>query len=184
MRLLHLAGLILSFTILGQNAQATSLDYDIEGEYQRHHFFHNRKIDNYNFHFYKKFLDFDPLSFYYGGVVSYADGYLNTSDGERHNCDAFGLGPGIMARFEGNIGGNFYAGIDGSGALRFFNKAHPYGGRVYSFLWRIGPKISYRISNDSAISLGYMFTHVSNGSGSKNPGYNTTGFTLGYQTNF
>jgi len=51
-------------------------------------------------------------------------------------------------------------------------------------MWRIGPRLNYKISENSSVSIGYMLIHVSNGLKTHNTSYNAHGVSLGFVTNF
>ncbi len=158
-------------------------EVEVQLEYLQHRFFKNRHIDNYNLHLYKKWKSVHALSIYGGVTITGATGYLmDKEQPEIHkNSGAFGLGPSVLLRWEKHVSGKLYADLDASGSLRIYGKAHPAGGRAYDFLWRIGPRLTYRCTENTALSLGYMYAHMSNGWGSHNPGYNGVGFSLGFQ---
>ncbi|MBE6074499.1 MAG: acyloxyacyl hydrolase [Selenomonas ruminantium] len=161
-------------------------EIEVQFDYLHHCYFDKRYIDNYNLHIYKKWKRIHALSIYGGVTITGANGYLiEDSQPDVHkNSDAFGIGPSVLLRFEKRITGKLYADLDASGSLRIYGKAHPAGGRAFDFLWRIGPRLTYRCTDDMAISLGYMFAHMSNGFSDHNPGYNAVGFSLGFQYRF
>lgn len=169
-----------------KNLAKPQKEVEVQLEYLQHRFFKNRHIDNYNIHLYKKWKSIHALSIYGGVTITGAKGYLVDDDqpGVHRNSDAFGAGPSILLRWEKHISGKLYADLDASGSLRIYGKAHPADGRAYDFLWRIGPRLTYRCTDDMAISLGYMYAHMSNGWHSHNPGYNGVGFSLGFQHRF
>ena len=161
-------------------------ELEVQLEYLQHRFFKKRHIDNYNIHLYKKWKSIHALSIYGGVTITGAKGYLKEDDqpGVHKDSDAFGIGPSFLLRWEKRISGKLYADLDASGSLRIYGKAHPAGGRAYDFLWRIGPRLTYRCTEDTALSLGYMYAHMSNGWHNHNPGYNGIGFSLGFQHRF
>ena len=69
------------------------------------------------------------------------------------------------------------------GALAY-HKAFPAQGRPWGFMWRIGPRFTYKYTSHNSISLGYMMSHHSNGMKTKNPGHNAIGFSLGLNHTF
>ena len=107
-----------------------------------------------------------------------------TENGIWRDSNAWGIGPTFMFRWEKPICGKLYGSIDASANLQFYNRAHPATGRAFGFLWRAGPRLTYRYSEYEALSLGYIFHHCSNGFQSHNPGYNGIGFSFGYQKTF
>lgn len=172
---------LLSFGALA-NAQTVAIEgWDFQAEYLKHSK-SEKHVDNYNFHVYRHFWNNDYLSFYVGGTASLADGYVDKY--LRKNSDAFGIGPSVMGRLEFNPFGNFYTGLEVAGTMRFFTKAHPAGGRAYDFLWRVGPRISYKVGNYTSFGLSVLYAHASNGMGSHNPGYEMTGVNLDLEYKF
>lgn len=169
-----------------KEANKPKKEIEVQFDFLQHRFFNNRHIDNYNLHIYKRWKNIHALSIYGGVTLTGANGYLidDNQPGVRKNSDAFGIGPSVLLRWEKRITGKLYADLDASGSLRVYGKAHPAGGRAYDFLWRIGPRLTYRYTDDMSISLGYMYAHMSNGFNKHNPGYNGVGFSLGFQHRF
>ena len=63
-------------------------------------------------------------------------------------------------------------------------RSHPAGGRAYDFLWRVGPRFSYKLGNYSALGLTLLYAHASNGMNSHNPGYEMKGVNLDFEYKF
>ncbi len=163
------------------NAQTSSVEgWDFQAEYLDHEK-NDKHIDNYNLHVYSHIWNNSFLSLYAGGTASVAKGYI---DDDKENSDAFGLGPSIMGRLEFNVAGGFYAGLEASGSMRFFTKSHPAGGRAYDFLWRVGPRLSYKASDNMVFGLSAVYAHASNGMNSHNPGYEMKGLSLDLEYKF
>jgi hypothetical protein len=59
--------------------------------------------------------------------------------------------------------GKLYEALDMSGGFIVYDKTFPAEGRYYNFMWRIGPRFIYKISENSSVNIGYMLMHVSNG---------------------
>jgi len=156
---------------------------EVQLEYLHHGYFEEREIDTYNVHIYQKFKQNGSVSWHKGLTVTRAVGY-NNEDGIHRDSNAVGLGPSLMLRWEKPVSGKLAASIDGTGSLMFYNKAHPAEGRAFGFLWRIGPRLTYAFDKSNAVSVGWMFTHSSNGFITNNPGYNGTGFDIGYNHSF
>ena len=156
---------------------------EVQVEFLKGRCFKDRHIDLYNVHAFKKMKDVGAWDLYYGLTVSRAVGYT-TEDGIYRDSGAVGLGPALMMRYEKAISGKLYGAVEGTGSLLFYNRAHPGDGRAYGFLWRIGPRLTYRYTEQDAVSLAYLFHHASNGMGRHNPGYNGIGFSMGYQHRF
>ncbi len=157
--------------------------WEIQTEYLEGRFFHDRHIDDYNIHIYRKYRDVDNIAVWYGGTLSRPVGYT-TEDGIYRDSEAVGFGPSMMLRWERPLAGKLTGSIDGTGSLLFYNQAHPGDGRAYGFLWRIGPRLIYHATTKDAVSLAYIFHHSSNGMHSHNPGYNGVGFSLGVSHTF
>ena len=51
-------------------------------------------------------------------------------------------------------------------------------------MWRTGPRLIWDYSDRGSVNLGWSIAHCSNGMGSKNPGYNGVGFSLGLEFHF
>lgn len=105
-------------------------------------------------------------------------------EGQTLNSSAFGLGPVYMLRFEKPYSAKFAGAIDVSGGLMLYNKRFPAGGEYYNFMWRIGPRLLYRLNQTTQLQLGYTWLHVSNGLSKKNPGYDSNGISFGIMHNF
>jgi len=157
--------------------------YEIEMEYLQGRFYKDRRIDRYNVHLLEKIRERGSVSVYRGLVVSRMTGYT-TENGVWRDSNAWGLGPELMIRWEKPISGKLYGALEASGEIEIYNRAHPADGRAFGFLWRVGPRLTYRYTSEEALSLGYIFHHSSNGLRSHNPGYHGVGFSLGYQRSF
>ena len=157
--------------------------YEIQMEYLEGRFFDNRKIDRYNLNLFEQVKQNGSISLHRGLTISRMTGYT-TDDGIWRDSEAWGIGPAFMVRWEKRLSGKLYGALEASGSLQAYNQAHPAKGRAYGFLWRIGPRLTYRYTSTDALSLGYIFHHTSNGMNSHNPGYNGIGFSIGYQRSF
>ena len=159
---------------------------EIQLEYLEARTFSQRNVNNYNAHFFEKVTDNGVMSYWRGLTFTRTIGYTNPrkDGGVHHDSQGVGLGPAFMLRFDKKISGKLHGSIDFSGSFILYNKAHPYDGRAYGFLWRLGPRLTWQFRAEDSISLGYLFSHVSNGLRRHNPGYNTLGFSVGYTHNF
>ena len=157
--------------------------YEIQMSYLHGGFFKDRKINRYDVDLLKQFKRNGSVTLYVGATVSRMTGYT-TENGIWRDSNAWGIGPTFMFRWEKPICGKLYGSIDASASLQFYNRAHPALGRAFGFLWRAGPRLTYRYNEYEALSLGYIFHHCSNGFQSHNPGYNGSGLSLGYQKSF
>ena len=137
---------------------AKASNVEIQAEYLRHHQFGRR-------------------------FFTRAHGYT-TDDDIRRKSNAVGLGPAVMIRWERPISGKLYGDLEFSGSFLIYNKSFPAQGRPWGFLWRIGPRLTWKYTKSNSISLGYMFSHSSNGMQTKNPGHNSFGFSLGFNHSF
>jgi len=163
--------------------QAKASNVEIQAEYLRHHQFDRRFIDDYNVHVFQKAHEHAGLTFHRGLTFTRAHGYT-TDDDIRRKSNAVGLGPAVMIRWERPISGKLYGDLEFSGSFLIYNKSFPAQGRPWGFLWRIGPRLTWKYTKSNSISLGYMFSHSSNGMQTKNPGHNSFGFSLGFNHSF
>ena len=110
--------------------------------------------------------------------------HVNQDFGEN---DADGGGAGVLLRWHViNVDRlSFY--IDGGGGLSWFNKAVPTFGTTYNFTARVGPGLSYRISDDVFLLGGARYFHLSNGNQHgriKNPSYDGIEWYMGVMFTF
>lgn len=93
---------------------------------------------------------------------------------------AFGIGPGLLIRFEPLIVGRFSISLDVNEALILYTERFPAGGDVYNFMSRLGGSICYRATRRDKIALGGRWMHVSNGQGfnQHNPSYPAAGANI------
>ena len=159
---------------------------EIQLEYLLGNSFNQRHVNNYNVHYFEKVTDNGVISYWRGLTFTRAIGYTNPKKdgGVHHDSEGVGLGPAFMLRWDKKVSGKFHAGADFTGSFMFYNKAHPYDGRAYGFLWRIGPRISWQFTDKDSFSVNYSISHFSNAMRSHNPGYNTLGFSVGYTRSF
>ena len=159
---------------------------EIQFEYLDGGAFSQRNVDNYNVHYFEKVTDNGVISYWRGLTFTRALGYTNPrkDGGVHHDSQGVGLGPAFMLRYDKKVSGKFHAGADFTGSFMLYNKAHPYDGRAYGFLWRIGPRLTWQFRDTDSFSVGYSISHFSNGLRSHNPGYNTLGFSVGYTHSF
>ena len=123
------------------------------------------------------------MSLHWGLTVSRAVGSWAEKDTPdvRLNSSAVGAGPAYMVRWTKPLGSKWEASFDATGAVLVYNDVHPAHTRNYGFMWRIGPRVTYKFNERSALSVAYLGHHVSNGQRTKNPGYNGIGFSIGYR---
>ena len=159
---------------------------EIQLEYLEAKTFSQRHVNNYNVHFFEKVTDNGVMSYWRGLTFTRALGYTNPrkDGGVHHDSQGVGLGPAFMVRWDKKVSGKLHGSLDFSGSFMLYNKAHPYDGRAYGFLWRLGPRLTWQFREDDSISLGYSFSHFSNGLRRHNTGYNTLGFSVGYTHSF
>jgi hypothetical protein len=112
----------------------------------------------------------------WGNIVQYDQHFNNTT----LQTAAFGIGPGLLIRFEPLIVGRFSVSLDVNEAFILYSTHFPAGGDVYNFMNRLGGGICYRVSKRSKVSLYGRWMHVSNGQGlnQHNPAYNSAGAGL------
>ena len=85
---------------------------------------------------------------------------------------------------DGVYGEDLYGDLEFSGSFLIYSKAFPAQGRPWGFMWRIGPRLTWKYTKNNSFSLGYMFSHSSNGMRTKNPGHDSFGFSIGFNHNF
>lgn len=121
------------------------------------------------------------LSLYAGVTTTYAWGNLiqwdrNFKDVIYPNA-AFGAGPAFLIRAEPVISKHVSLSADIHGGLILYSSRFPYGGDIYNFMWRLGPSVIYRITDQYSLTIGLRWMHVSNGQGlgPQNPSYESFG---------
>lgn len=145
-----------------------------------------RYIDLYNVHVFRQYKEMHGMSLHWGLTVSRAVGSWakkETPD-ERLDSSAVGAGPAYMVRWTKPLGHKWEASLDVTGALLFYNHTHPADTRSYDFMWRIGPRLTYKFNDRSALSVAYLGHHVSNARKTHNPGYNGMGVSIGYRWSY
>ena len=149
----------------------------------------NRQIrtTNLDFLLHIKRFDNEGIKFYGGLTVSRARGNIiqrtgsllaGTLKDETFVGAATGAGPVLAARVEFARSENVSVSLDGSAGVLLYDRDFPAGASRYDFMLRIGPSLSYRLSDRQDLSLSYMEMHVSNGQGFNNlhnPEYNARG---------
>ena len=160
-------------------------NWEIQLEYLRGNLSDERNIDNYNVHVLQKMHQHRALSFYRGFSFTRATGDTNPKGrGIHYDGEGVGIGPGAMLRWDKHVSGKLYANWDFAGSFMFYNKAHPYDGRAYGFLWRTGPSFTWKYRGEDSFTIGGYISHFSNGMKKHNPGYNTWGVCLGINHKF
>ncbi len=181
------AAILFSFlmiTVFPQTVcQAKANNVEIQAEYLMHRIYARRFIDNYNIHVFQKAHEHAGLTFHRGLTFTRPHGYT-TEDDIRRNSNAVGLGPAGMIRWERPISGKLYGDLEFSGSFLIYSKSFPAQGRPWGFMWRVGPRLTWKYTKNNSISLGYMFSHSSNGMRTKNPGHHAFGFSLGFNHSF
>lgn len=168
------------FAIGVQTLEAASANnLEIQTEYLQHRMFDDRFINNYNVHLFQKAADHAGFTFHRGLTITRPHGYT-TEDGIHRDSNAVGLGPAAMLRWERPLSGKMYWDLEGSASFLVYNKAFPAQGRPWGFMWRVGPRFTYKYTTHNSISLGYILSHSSNGLKTKNPGHHSIGFSLGF----
>ena len=158
---------------------------EFQFEYLDARFFNNRDVNTYNIHVFQPVHKTGALIIHRGLTFSRALGYAMPDDYDHYlDSQAVGLGPAILLRWKQKVSGKFSAAWDASGSLLFYNRCHPGGGRPWGFMWRTGPRLIWDYSDRGSVNLGWSIAHCSNGMGSKNPGYNGVGFSLGLEFHF
>ena len=142
-----------------------------------------RYIDLYNLHVFRQYKEMHGMSLHWGLTVSRAVGSWAEKDTPdvRLDSSAVGAGPAYMVRWTKPLGSKWEASFDATGAVLVYNDVHPAHTRNYGFMWRIGPRVTYKFNERNALSVAYLGHHVSNGQRTKNPGYNGIGLSIGYR---
>ena len=142
-----------------------------------------RYIDLYNLHVFRQYKEMHGMSLHWGLTVSRAVGSWAEKDTPdvRLDSSAVGVGPAYMVRWTKPLGSKWEASFDATGGVLVYNDVHPAHTRNYGFMWRIGPRVTYKFNEKSALSVAYLGHHVSNGQRTKNPGYNGIGLSIGYR---
>ena len=158
---------------------------EFQFEYLDARFFNNRDVNTYNIPVFQPVHKTGALIIHRGLTFSRALGYAMPDDYDHYlDSQAVGFGPAILLRWKQKVSGKFSAAWDASGSLLFYNRCHPGGGRPWGFMWRTGPRLIWDYSDRGSVNLGWSIAHCSNGMGSKNPGYNGVGFSLGLEFHF
>ena len=155
---------------------------EIQMDYLKHRG-QRRYIDLYNLHVFRQYKEMHGMSLHWGLTVSRAVGSWAEKDtpGVRLDSSAVGAGPAYMVRWTKPLGSKWEASFDATGGVLVYNDVHPAHTRNYGFMWRIGPRVTYKFNERNALSVAYLGHHVSNGQRTKNPGYNGIGFSIGYR---
>ena len=145
-----------------------------------------RYIDLYNLHVFRQYKEMHGMSLHWGLTVSRAVGSWAEKDTPdvRLDSSAVGAGPAYMVRWTKPLGSKWEASFDAMGAVLVYNDVHPAHTRNYGFMWRIGPRVTYKFNERNALSVAYLGHHVSNGQRTKNPGYNGIGLSIGYRYSY
>ncbi len=145
-----------------------------------------RYIDLYNLHVFRQYKEMHGMSLHWGLTVSRAVGSWAEKDTPdvRLDSSAVGAGPAYMVRWTKPLGSKWEASFDATGAVLVYNDMHPAHTRNYGFMWRVGPRVTYKFNDRNALSVAYLGHHVSNGQRTRNPGYNGVGFSIGYRYSY
>ena len=183
--LLAMAAIMPASAVLAEDSGSEDRNtWEIQYDSMHPCIFGDRHISNDTVHIYQKMGHRGTLSWYRGLTVSDNHGHLFDDDDAWRKSDAWGAGPSVMGRYERKLTGKLYAGVDATGALLFYNKAFPAGGRAYGFMWRTGPRLTWKSGSSDSVSVGYTIMHCSNGMKSRNPGYNGNGLTVAWSHQF
>lgn len=157
---------------------------ELDWDYLNRAHFRDRFIDTVSVHILENVSKTKNKSIYRGITVTRPTGYLIDDNQRTRDSSAVGVGPVYMIRYEKALSRKLSEALDVSGGVIVYDEAFPAGGRYFNFMWRIGPRLIYKINENSSLTLGYTLMHVSNGFQSHNPGYNGEGVTLGFVTRF
>ena len=158
---------------------------EIQMDYLQHRG-ERRFIDLYNLHVFRQYKEMHGMSLHWGLTVSRAVGSWAEKDTPdvRLDSSAVGAGPAYMVRWTKPLGSKWEASFDFTGAILVYNDMHPAHTRNYGFMWRVGPRVTYKFNERNALSVAYLGHHVSNGQRTKNPGYNGVGVSVGYRYSY
>ncbi len=167
------------------SAEAKDKKAEIQMDYLEHRG-ERRYIDLYNIHAFRQYKEMHGMSLHWGVTVSRAVGSWAEKDTPdvRLDSSAVGAGPAYMIRWTKPLGSKWEASLDATGAVLVYNDMHPAHTRNYGFMWRIGPRVTYKFNDRNALSVAYLGHHVSNGQRTRNPGYNGVGFSIGYRYSY
>lgn len=146
-------------------------------------FHSDRDLNTVTLHVMKKFSETKDRSLYRGITITRPYGDIFYEDRQQASS-AVGVGPSYMVRFEKAGSGKLTTAFDISGGLILYDKTFPAGGKQYNFMWRVGPRFIYKINDHSAVNVGYMVMHVSNGLKNDNPSYDAYGLSMGFTSKF
>lgn len=172
------------FGVMSIGDKSDGKEYELQLEYLSSRAFTERRdMRNYNVHLFQKGKTIHAMSIYYGLTFTRATGY-NIPRGIAYDSNGVGIGPAMLLRWEKQLSGKLYGSLDFSGSFMFYNRAHPYDGRAYGFLWRVGPRLIWKYDDTNSFNVGYNISHFSNAMRRHNPGYNTMGFSIGLSHEF
>ena len=145
------------------NSSAQDKKAEIQMDYLEHRG-ERRYIDLYNLHVFRQYKEMHGMSLHWGLTVSRAVGSWAEKDTPdvRLDSSAVGVGPAYMVRWTKPLGSKWEASFDATGAVLVYNDVHPAHTRNYDFMWRIGPRVTYKFNEKSALSVAYLGHHVSN----------------------
>lgn len=155
---------------------ASGSELEMDWDYLKPWHMKNRYIDTVSLHMLENISETNSRSIYRGITITRPYGYIK----DHKESSAFGIGPVYMIRNNIHSFGKLSAALDMSGGIILYDQEFPVGGRFYNFMWRIGPRLTYKISESSSVNVGYMLMHVSNGLKNHNPSYEAHGFSMGF----
>lgn len=177
---------IINILLICMPAKSYCADPKLELDWDNltHAHFRDRNIDTVSLHILENVSKKDNRSIYRGITITRPFGYIKDDNHQTKESSAVGVGPVYMIRNEKQLSGKLFQAFDMSGGVILYDKVFPAGGRYYNFMWRIGPRLSYKISENSSVNIGYTLMHVSNGFKTHNPGYNAQGVSVGFVAKF
>jgi hypothetical protein len=132
---------------------------------------------------------FGGLTLHGGAIITHASGTTTLApDVESGSIEenpisrtAWGIGPELRLRWR--IGGERAVSlmIEGLAGVLLYDKHFPVEGDRYNFMFKVGPRLEYRIGQSGLFGLGYSLAHVSNGQGAsraRNPSYDAHGISI------
>ena len=144
----------------------------------------DRGLDTVSLHILEKISETKNRSVYRGITITRPRGDITNKQQQTEDSAAVGIGPVYMVCNETYHSGKLSMAVDMSGGFIVYDKKFPAGGQYYNFMWRLGPQVIYKFSENSSVNVGYMLMHVSNGLKTHNPSYNAHGVSFGLVTKF
>ena len=145
--------LIIFFVCLQVNLCSARPQLELESEYLTHVSMKDRYIDTVSLHVIEKVSQKGNKSLYRGITITRPHANLINENHETKDSTAPGIGPVYMVRYEKKIGGKLSEALNLSGGAILYDRPFPAEGRHYNFMWRIQPKLIYKLNDNYSINL-------------------------------